>query len=674
MKYILTILFLCWTNCYATIYYVSNTGDDGQTGTSALQAWQTIAKVNSSPFLPGDQILFKCGDSWNEQLKITSSGTQASPIIIGSYGTGDKPLITGFQSLSGFTNVGNIWTAVATNSVLNLNLILINGNTAYKARYPNTGYLTFTSYGADSSYITGSLTGTPSYAGKECVIRTVPWVLDKREVATQVGGKLTFTKPLTYIPQYGGNGYFFQNDSTFIDTLNEWSFKNSTKKLDIYANAEPVVQIATIDTLVFLSKNNFITFDGLSFTGANKNIFQIDTARGITIKNCSLNYSGAFGILALKSNLLTVNSDSIQNCYSNGIYGRQLDYYTTPVNQCDSAVVTNSTIKNIGIYAGMGESGNARYNAIYIQGVNLGPQIIGNRVDSVGYIGIDFHGKYSLIKNNIVSNFCFVKNDGGGIYTVSNTSYLPLGVSDSSKIISNIVHDGIDAQAGTSQGHQAYGIYTDNMVRYMDIDSNTIYNCAMSGVLFHESTNINFRNNNLFNNNSGIYFLGMSETSSNNMYVTKNSFYSSANSPNGTYADLLINANGQHTIFASTYLGTMDSNYYCRPYNESNSFNINSTSYWSLSQWQTGTGLDAHSTITPTGVNKWPVQYLVNTLSVPQTFRILGTYIAPNGTSYTNFVTLEPYQSVTLIKATVNDGTAFPPAYLNIGTSKIIQQ
>ena len=54
------IFFLCLliSLSNATVYYVdSELGSDLNTGTSAEQPWQTLVKINSTTFLPGDSIL-----------------------------------------------------------------------------------------------------------------------------------------------------------------------------------------------------------------------------------------------------------------------------------------------------------------------------------------------------------------------------------------------------------------------------------------------------------------------------------------------------------------------------------------------------------------------------------------------------------------------------------------
>ena len=70
-------------------------GNDSATGTSAATPWKTLAKVNATTFLPGDNILFKKGGTWTGSLQPQGSGNSSAQITLGSYGTGAKPLIDG---------------------------------------------------------------------------------------------------------------------------------------------------------------------------------------------------------------------------------------------------------------------------------------------------------------------------------------------------------------------------------------------------------------------------------------------------------------------------------------------------------------------------------------------------------------------------------------------------
>jgi hypothetical protein len=121
----LAILALIGVQASATTYYVSSsTGSDANSGTAAAAAWQTIGHVNAQTFLPGDSVLFKRGDVWNESLTPPSSGSSGNAIAFDAYGTGAAPNLTGYYSVPTMTWVlvsGNAWKAPlpATYSTIN---------------------------------------------------------------------------------------------------------------------------------------------------------------------------------------------------------------------------------------------------------------------------------------------------------------------------------------------------------------------------------------------------------------------------------------------------------------------------------------------------------------------------------------------------------------------------
>lgn len=105
----------------AATYYVDATGgDDDNNGLTTTAAWQTVGKVNATTFGPGDNILFKRGEIWREELIINNSGTADSYITFGAYGSGEKPILTGGRLETGWTEgESNIWrTTVADESYL----------------------------------------------------------------------------------------------------------------------------------------------------------------------------------------------------------------------------------------------------------------------------------------------------------------------------------------------------------------------------------------------------------------------------------------------------------------------------------------------------------------------------------------------------------------------------
>jgi len=87
------------TDTYEGNYYIdSENGDDANSGYSPATPWKTLANINTTTFVPGDQILFKAGGEWTGVMMPTGSGTEESPIIIDKYGSGANPIIHGDSS------------------------------------------------------------------------------------------------------------------------------------------------------------------------------------------------------------------------------------------------------------------------------------------------------------------------------------------------------------------------------------------------------------------------------------------------------------------------------------------------------------------------------------------------------------------------------------------------
>ena len=101
-SFLLFLLFITSIVLHAqTTYYVSNAGNDANSGTSKAAPWKSTYHVSNNTFNPGDRILFRRGDVWyGKTLTINSSGTSSKPIIFNTYVDGphqlhlDKPIIT----------------------------------------------------------------------------------------------------------------------------------------------------------------------------------------------------------------------------------------------------------------------------------------------------------------------------------------------------------------------------------------------------------------------------------------------------------------------------------------------------------------------------------------------------------------------------------------------------
>src|SRR5690554_3302145 len=109
---LILFLFLQYNYSLAARYYFSVSGDDSRTSAQAQNPstpWKSISKLNAifASLKPGDEVLFKRGETFYGSIHINASGSQGRPITIGAYGSGDKPIITSLVSLNNWTSVGN---------------------------------------------------------------------------------------------------------------------------------------------------------------------------------------------------------------------------------------------------------------------------------------------------------------------------------------------------------------------------------------------------------------------------------------------------------------------------------------------------------------------------------------------------------------------------------------
>nr|MBA3283836.1 hypothetical protein [Nitrosopumilus sp.] len=132
LKLLLLLLFISHLSYSATYYFSSTTGDDSRTATQAQNPstpWKTVKKLNAyfSYLAPGDFVLFKRGETFYGGIVISKSGSSGSPITIGAYGSGDKPIITGMTNLSGWVNLGGgIWESYHSALGASVNVVLMN--------------------------------------------------------------------------------------------------------------------------------------------------------------------------------------------------------------------------------------------------------------------------------------------------------------------------------------------------------------------------------------------------------------------------------------------------------------------------------------------------------------------------------------------------------------------
>jgi len=489
---LLTELALLPKQATATNYYFSSTdGDDSRTSAQAQSPstpWKTIDKLNSffSSLQPGDVVLFKRGDVFYGSISVKKSGSSGSPISFDAYGSGAKPIITGFTDVTSWSNIGsNLWmSSNSVSSLATLNIVAIRGSFAPIGRWPANGYNSLTQSGVGTSITHTSLTS--NWNGGTVVIRKNHWIIDKSTITSQSGTTINFSNPTSYTASSGW-GFFIQNHQSACDVQNEWWYDVSSKKIGIYSSGTPTgVQVSSVDNLVNISSYSFINFNNITFQGSNSTAVTISSGNNIKFEGCDFLFQGMNGFTVQSAaHHITLNNCTANYTNNDFIFGGGSANWT----------FTNNIITNTAQVPGMGNSADGNYIALYNIGANSLIQY--NVIRKTGYSGIDFRGSGISVLNNLVDTFCNVKDDGAGIYTftgASTTTYAMRTVDQ------NIVLNGGGADAGANTNNSdAFGIYMDDNSSNVTITNNTVANCGGAGLFLHAAHDIVAQNNTIYN-------------------------------------------------------------------------------------------------------------------------------------------------------------------------------
>ncbi|OGC94620.1 MAG: hypothetical protein A2W25_09345 [candidate division Zixibacteria bacterium RBG_16_53_22] len=397
-------------NGWATTYYVKNGGSDGAAGTSDATAWATISKVNSSSFSPGDQILFKRGSTWNENLTPPSSGTSGNPIFFGAYDAGAKPIING----------GNPAVTISNKTGITLNNLNIR-HASVISGYPYTVSISTSNYViveyCDVGWNNYWGHGIVSYFSDDGIIRYN---------TVDSGDRVIHTSEVGY-----GNGIYIKDGSDRWDihhnTVIDWSHDG----ISIYGDASPSEGNSPV-TDVLIHHNDVSAPD-------------IDTGRGFSAQG----YQGLSGYPGHVNKIydnyfhhghsrIQVNMEGVE-FYYNIIHNT---YETTFEAGPNGQGVAIENYTNPALGKGNHPQNMKFYNNTFVN--NAGNAIL---IIAYGEAGS------SDITNNIISNNIFY-NNGGGDDTWPNYQ---LNIRSSSQIYGNTFKNNIAYKSGITPVVSYYG-------------------------------------------------------------------------------------------------------------------------------------------------------------------------------------------------------------------------
>ena len=387
-------------------YFISSSyGSDSNDGLSESKPLQTVAKVNTLSLQPGDQVLFKCGDTWRaERLVITRSGASGSPITFSSYpaGCADKPLFSGTQPISGWSVYsGSIyWADLSAGDNANafpfgINQLFRSGERLPLGRWPNLdagggGYSTIDAHnlGASGSQVRDNELPAGNWAGASMHLKGMRWYILNRDVLSSSANTLT----LNFAPGCGpsgaesciGYGYFINNNLMTLDQEGEWFYDKLSGKVYLYTTRG----VGPDDRL------------------EGSVVFSPSFSTGKFLAAITLGRQGG-GALSF----ITVDNLAVRGWFSHGVsYPEvQVGYENTDLTLQNLAV---KDVDGIGVNLKTWLYQPAQGPDSWHGGTNI--LVTHTLVDGANQLGIDVYSRHSLYQDNIIRNTALIKNLGAG--------------------------------------------------------------------------------------------------------------------------------------------------------------------------------------------------------------------------------------------------------------------
>ena len=616
MRWGFSLFFLCavLSGSFAqTTYYVASTGSDANDGRSVEKPLKTLAKVSQLALQPGDVVLFRRGDTFQGTLSISRSGTGSKPIRFDAFGSGAKPLLVGSVPVTNWTSLGdNRWQASCSDCGDRLTGLYMNGIPQPLGRYPNADAPNRGSLTVQSHVVTSQLTTqedlTRDWTGAEIVLFPGYWVIDRAAIRQQQGNTLFLDDPSTY-PISDGWPCFIQNHPATLDQSGEWSYNSKDRTIQLYSDqvnpTQQRIRATSVDRAIDISSASFITIQNLHVAQARVSNLYASNVSNLTLIQDDFSEAGEDGVVIKGTgHTILVDNSSITNCNNNGFY---IDSY-------QDFIFRNSTIRHIGVVAGRGKGGDGQYIGFQSHATQQ-TLIENNTIDSVGYNAITVANN-SIVRKNLIANFCLVKSDGGGIYLFNGN----LASLHNIRIESNIIQRGIGTYGDLSGKtlSAAHGIFLDDCVENVSILDNTIFNCNGFGILMHAVNHVNALRNTSYDNSLGQLLLYnykapcllRDNTLTRNVLLAK------------TLAQSVVSyASGNDDLVK---FGLMEHNYYARPFKDLSTiktvYNHDMVDSLDLQQWQSQYGRDLTSGQSPLTYKEYAVKSMNPTSHLLTTF------------------------------------------------------
>ena len=540
---------IAW-GCTHAAYHVSTSGNNTADGSQSTP-WQTVAYA-ASKTASGDQVLLKRGEIFRE-----NNITMPSGIILGAYGTGAKPVVSGAVEITGWTSWAGhtgIYYAPVSSKIENL---FVNNKLMLIARYPNTGWILTTGNDAASRIVSATeITANPRNAANywnDCRMRWRHWnwYYDIRIVQSYTANG-TFTLAGSPIQGDGngatGWGFYMDGKLSELDTAGEWFYDAPAGRVYLYPPAGIALSQALVEGMTATKGLNVsaATVQNISVRHYTKSGIDLDWRS--TIDNCLFEGIGSDSGGSVITENWNSSGTKITHCLFRNNLNNAIAVIKDGGNHTES-LIEFDTIQNNGIVPGYGGKGSWHgVGVLQYAGNNLRVRYC--RFDSTGYAAILFGSPGNTAEYNFINHALTTMVDGGAIYTNC----------DSTTFFRNIILNTIGSWAGSPfLIENAAGIWPEFLSHFKGqriIGNTCAYNHRGSGIFLPNNFYSVIKDNVLYDNANGMHVEG--------------GFYTNDNLP---MHDSIAN-NVFYTIMSGRYAfsyrpeynyGVISGNYYCNP-------------------------------------------------------------------------------------------------------------
>lgn len=629
----------------ATTYYVSSSsGSDGNNGWTTDKPFASVNKVNSLELQPGDQVFFKCGDTWRaDPLVITQSGNTGARIVFGSYppNCDNQPVLSGSQPISGWTasSTTNIYVAALPPETFpyGINQLFRNGTRLPMGRWPDLdagdgGYSTIESQSNNKQITDNELPADTNWAGAVMHIKNMRWSVLNRRISSNSGHTLILEENTSCWDGCAGWGYFLNNHLATLNRDGEWYADNTNHVVYLYSSSGIPDQIEGSVILTEADDNHlwggimlteqggndvsFVTVENFAVRAWYRNgiaapIYQpYRESHDITIRNNTISDVDRTGISLIT--WIGENPNDQDNGWRGGynqtVTGNTIlranhigiDTYARESSFINNIVRDVGLVENWGA-AGMGcgyDEGDASggictedgdgirlkmYGAPDRQSHNV--TVSGNRLERIAYSGIQIFSHENTIENNVIGEPCYAKGDCGGISTYSGTNLASSPVYNLT-IRQNIIIDTIGNTDGCLDRFDdlfGFGLYLGDS-RDTTIDGNTVISSTVHGLLLMNSSG-SVTDNTFYNNGLDRPYDGSQA------YLGSPPSAMSTHTGNIHFG--LLPTARTLSVEDINNLGTSNNNYFFHPYRAEHIYGIGEMR--SLASWQATSSKDANS-------------------------------------------------------------------------------